>query len=120
MTTWDEITLPQNFDKLPIVIVNGCHLMIKNEPHRIRELELYYHAANHLDEYVHKDHLQCTFGQVYFHRFNSGVYKGGTFRGMDFTFGRSNVYFSILIRSVQNINTGEVISGPCNVVKYIL
>jgi hypothetical protein len=119
MSTWEEITLPHNFNKFPVVILNGSYLMVKNQSHRICEIELYYYSSTHLDEYVHRDELQLTFGQIYFHRFKNGSYKGGTFRGADFTFGRSDVYLSILIRTLQT-PTREIITGPCNVVNYLL
>ena len=108
MSSWDEITLPQNFCKFAVVILNGSFLMIKEQPHRICEMELYYYSSSHSDEYVHRDDLQTTFGQIYFHRFKNRNYKGGTFRGVDLTFGRPDVHLSILIRTIQNITTGKL------------
>ncbi len=119
MSTWEEITLPQNINKFVFVVLNGVQLIVKGLPHRICEIELYYYAPNHLDEYVHKSDMQSSFGQIYFHRFENGTYKNGTFRGMDLTFGRPGVLFSILIRTLQ-LPTGEFISGPCLVVNYLL
>lgn len=107
MSTWEEITLPVNFYKF---VING-------QPYRIGEIELYYFCSNHLDHYVHKDPLQLEFDNIYFHR-----YKNGSYKGMDFSFGRKseNIYLSLLIRTIQNCNTGEVITGPCNTVNHIL
>lgn len=119
MSTWEEITQPQNLNRFVVVILNGTQLVIRDLPYKICEIELYYYTPDHPDEYVHKNDLQLTFGQIYFHQFGNGTYKNGTFRGMNLTFGRPGVRLSILIRSIYT-PTGEVITGPCNVVNHLL
>jgi hypothetical protein len=119
MSTWDEITLPQNFNKLVIILLNGIQLIIRNQPHRICEIELYYYTSDHQDEYVHQHDIQLTFGRLYFHQFKNNSFRGGNYKGMDITFGRPNMKFGILLRSIQT-PTGEIISGPCLVVNYLL
>ena len=120
MASWDEITQPENFAKFIIVILNGIEARINYKPHRIGEVEIYYHCDHHPDNYVHQDELQCDFGKLYFHRFRNGSYKGGNYKGCDMTFGKDRVRLSLLIRTIQNLETGEIISGPCNVVNYLL
>lgn len=39
---------------------------------------------------------------------------------MDLTFGNITSYGGILIRAIKNVETGEYIIGPCNVVNHIL
>jgi hypothetical protein len=65
--------------------------------------------------------MQTKFGKWYFHKKNDdGKYNGGTFKGLDMTFGRDGSYIGILIRSVRRIKTGKFIEGPCNCVDRIL
>lgn len=120
MSTWEEVTRPENFNKFVIILLNGAHLVIGGHLYRLGEIELYYFTDKHQDFYVHRDKLQQTFGQVYFHRFKGGSYRGGTRRGMDFTFGSPGSCLGILIRTIQNISSGQVITGPSNTVGHIL
>jgi len=39
-----------------------------------------------MDPFTHKDPLQQTCGQWYFHKIGA-QYKGGTYKGLDLTFG---------------------------------
>ena len=57
----------------------------------------------------------------YFHRYGSKGYKSGTYKGLDLTFGSKlkNLFGGILIRSIQNLSTGELIEGSCNCVTAI-
>jgi len=57
----------------------------------------------------------------YFHRYGSKGYKSGTYKGLDLTFGTKlkNLFGGILIRSIQNLSTGELIEGSCNCVTAI-
>ena len=57
----------------------------------------------------------------YFHRYGTKGYKSGTYKGLDITFGSKELelYGGILIRSIQNLSTGELIEGSCNCVTAI-
>jgi hypothetical protein len=81
----------------------------------------------------------------YFHRQNGKAYKGGTYKGLDITIGeigspsivdttttttttsttkrqtsRGGGAGGLLIRSIMNIATGEIIQGPCRVMNELL
>lgn len=103
-------------------LLNKSTMTINGKKHRIVEVEFYLHNAVHADKYTHMNRDQSKSGFFYFHKHKNGSYKGGTYKGMDITFGDedSNVFFGILIRSIQNMETSEVIQGPCCVVNYIL
>lgn len=120
MSTWEEVARPENFNKFVIILLNGAHLVIGGHLYRLGEIELYYFTDKHQDFYVHRDQLQYTFGNIYFHRFKGGEYRGGTYKGMDITFGSPGSCLGVLIRTIQNVSTGQIISGPCNVVNHIL
>src|SRR4051812_48966588 len=82
-------------------------------------MEFYLHTKEHPDPYVHMDQQQKTVHEWYFHKAkaNGENYKGGTFKGLDITFGEE-IYGGILIRTIGIKYEGrtEIIEGPCNVV----
>lgn len=88
--------------------------------YRICEIEFYVTNENHNDEYTHQDEHQKTYGKWYFHRTQSGNYKGGTYKGVDLTFGNDDTYFGVLIRSIYSVDDNEMIEGPCKCVNAIL
>jgi len=95
-------------------------ICVNNNKFQICEIEFYINTESHPDTYTHGDILQKTFGKIYFHRMNGKSYKGGTFKGVDLTFGNENMFFGILIRSMYDINNNTMICGPCNCVNMIL
>jgi len=104
------------------VILNERKLLINGKLHDICEIEVYMHHDEHSDPYVHCHPEQSTQGNFYFHRASLKVgakYKSGTFKGVDLTYGFENIYAGILIRSIKD-SEGKLITGPCNVVTYIL
>lgn len=118
-------------------------LVMKNNKerdiYRLHEIELYkwsnYQDDVCLDEYTHKNPQQLINGGIYFHRMKTkngfGKYKGGTFKGMDFTFGKSEqsdqneqnepskCYFGVLVRAISDDNN-NIIEGPSKVVDHIM
>lgn len=111
------------FDYISDQLINESILVINRTHYRICEIEYYLKCNAHNDPYVHGDPHQKTIGKWYFHRHGTGTYKGGSFKGMDLTFGYSNktdFYGGILIRSVQHLKTKKITEGPCNVVTLIL
>lgn len=95
-------------------------IVVGTKEFRICEIEFYVRNENHNDEYTHGDAHQKTYGKWYFHRYPNGSYKSGTYKGVDLTLGNANTYFGILIRSMYDEETDEMIEGPCKIVNKIL
>lgn len=112
--------VPDNFSYLANRILNYTLLMVNGSPHRICEIEFYLNSPAHPDQYVHGHNDQTQKGTWYFHRFNNGTYKNGTFKGVDITFGSEGIHAAILIRSVFDIQRRIFIEGPCKTVNHIL
>jgi hypothetical protein len=106
------------FTDIAQYLLNNFHLSINNEPHRIIEIECYYYSPTHQDVFAHRDAIQLNCARWYFHKIG-GTYKGGTFKGLDLTFGDSNSYGGILIRTVETPG-GSIICGPSLCVDYLL
>lgn len=104
------------------ILLNKSVLSVSDSLYRIVEVEFYYKSDIHNDEYVHCDPDQLLKNTFYFHKFKTGTYKAGTFKGLDITLGDKDedVYFGILIRAIQNLDTLEIIEGPCKSVNKIL
>jgi len=74
----------------------------------------------HKDVFTHCDENQQTNCQWYFHRTGKS-YKGGTYKGLDITFGAANKGFGgILIRALKDLSTGAYIEGSCTCADKIL
>lgn len=118
---YDELN-DEYFLQIADILLNHCCLTVNKTKYRLMEIEFYLKCEAHPDPYTHCDPDQLLMHTFYFHKFKTGTYKAGTFKGMDITFGdhNANAYFGILIRTIENITTGEVIEGPCNVVNRIL
>lgn len=113
-------TLQEKFELFAKYLLNNCVMYIENNKYYLEEIEFYYYSDSHKDSYVHKKQDQKTNQKWYFHQYATGVYKSGTYKGLDLTFGTKNSYGGILIRAIQNAVNGQYIIGPCNVVNYIL
>lgn len=111
-----------NFEDIANQLLNESYLKINNIKYRLIEIEFYLRNHQHPDMYVHANAEQLLAYKYYFHKFATGTYKAGTFKGMDIVFGDadSNTYFGILIRAILNTETDVLIEGPCNVVNHIL
>lgn len=99
-------------------VLNHSALLIANEPHRIVELELYYQSPDHPDPFVHSDSHQESLGRWYFHR-RGGQYTGGSYKGLDLTFGPQGVLGGVLLRTIETPQ-GQLISGCSLCVDHIL
>jgi hypothetical protein len=99
-------------------------LNIRGEQYLFSELELYYHSHDdtHKDPYVHKRAAQLLKNSWYFHKkSDTGKYTGGTFKGLDMTFGDGKNYVGVLIRSIKQISGSSLnIEGSCTCVNHIL
>jgi hypothetical protein len=99
-------------------LLNATDFIVNGVAYRLAELEAYYHGPGHLDPFAHRDPVQIENGRWYFHR-TGGVYRGGSFKGLDFTFGDGTAHFGVLIRTVVAPD-GTVIDGPSVTVDHLL
>lgn len=107
------------FDILSTQLLNHTHFMINGRPHRLQEIEYYYHGGAHLDPFAHGSDIQKTNNRWYFHRDNEG-YRGGSFKGLDISFGPDGHFGGILIRTIQDLESGDQINGCSLCVDHIL
>lgn len=108
------------FNEISNILLNKSVLCVGERKFRICEIEMYYRDKDHDDQYVHGDNDQLDFGIFYFHKYKNGSYKSGTYKGMDITLGNNGTYFGILIRSIMDVKTHELIEGPCKSVNAML
>lgn len=90
---------------------------------RVVELEIYHNDDDHPDPYCHCHPEQKEFKSWYFHKASlkpNSKYRGGSFKGVDYTLGNPTRFFGMLIRSIQDIVTKNVTEGPCKVVEKLL
>lgn len=110
-----------NFMDLADILLNKTLLKVNHKIFRICEIEFYYFSKAHPDAYTHcsdEQKMKCKF---YFHKYKTGAYKSGTYKGMDITMSPDDVaYCGILIRSILDVDTDEFIEGPCCTVNTIL
>lgn len=99
-------------------LLNGTQLLVGREPHRFVEVEFYYHAPDHPDPFTHRDPVQFECGRWYFHR-TRGQYRGGSFKGLDLTFGSGGASGGVLIRGLETPD-GRLIDGPSLCVDHLL
>jgi hypothetical protein len=93
-------------------------LLVGSEPHRFTEIEFYYFGELHPDPFTHRDPIQKECGRWYFHR-TRGVYRGGSFKGFDLTFGGREAFGGVLIRGLEAPD-GTLIDGPSLCVDHLL
>jgi len=122
LSGYDMLSFEEIFTKIANDIINRGILKINGEEYIVCEIEFYLSIENHIDPFIHGDKEQATIGNWYFHRQNGGSYKGGSFKGLDLTFGSSKKqsYGGILFRSIKEVHTGKILEGPCRIVDYIL
>lgn len=106
------------FDAIAQRLLCGTTVMVGSEPHRYTEIEFYYHGDGHLDVFTHRDPIQKDLAKWYFHR-TSGVYRGGSFKGHDLTFGGPGSFGGVLVRGIEQIG-GPLIDGPSLCVDHLL
>jgi hypothetical protein len=99
-------------------LLNRTDLVVNGAPYRMAEVEAYYHGPGHADPFGHRDPVQVHMGRWYFHR-TAGVYRGGSFKGLDFAFGSPGVFVGFLIRTVVAPD-GTFVVGPSLTVDHVL
>ena len=85
---------------------------------RLHEIEFYASRNVHPDPFAHCHPIQGLFGRWYVHRVGKG-YKSGSFKGLDFTFGKDGAFGGVLIRSLES-EDGSVVCGPSLCVDYLM
>ncbi len=123
MSAWPSLlrkskVLDDGFSHIAERLLNGSRLVVGRQPHRLVEIEFYYWSKAHPDPFTHRDPIQFHIGHWYFHR-THGVYRGGSFKGVDLTFGGDAASGGILIRGVET-PSGALIDGPSLCVDYLL
>ncbi len=116
--TTDAVAIHAAFSTIADRLINQCRLMVLDQPHRLAEVEFYYHSPEHPDTFAHRDPLQEERGRWYFHR-TRGTYRGGSFKGFDLTFGAPGAHGGILIRSLEKPD-GSLVDGPSLSVDHLL
>ncbi|HEY7330469.1 MAG TPA: hypothetical protein VH592_22705 [Gemmataceae bacterium] len=106
------------FTRIAERLLNGSRLVVRRRPYRLVEIEFYYWSKAHPDPFTHRDPIQFDIGHWYFHR-THGVYRGGSFKGLDLTFGHGDASGGILIRGLQTPD-GTLIDGPSLCVDHLL
>jgi hypothetical protein len=106
------------FLDIALHLLNGCRLVAGGREHRLTEVECYYHSADHPDPFPHSDPIQHDRGLWYFHK-TRGEYRGGSFKGLDLTFGHGEATGGVLIRGVETPD-GRLIDGPSLTVDHLL
>lgn len=106
------------FDAIAALLLGQSTLMVQGQPHKLLEIEFYYHSEAHPDPFAHGDEIQRARARWYFHR-DSGEYRGGSFKGLDISFGPEGIVGGVLIRTLQAPN-GDVINGCSLCVDHIL
>ncbi|MEM1347885.1 MAG: hypothetical protein AAGI01_04955 [Myxococcota bacterium] len=97
------------FAHLARCLLRASRLVIAGHAHRMLEVEFYLQSAAHRDPFAHAHPAQATCGRWYLHRVGEG-YRGGSFKGMDITFGGLQEFGGILIRTLEAPD-GQIING---------
>jgi hypothetical protein len=100
------------------LLLNGTRLIAGGEAHRLIEVEAYYHSTDHADAFAHRDPIQLEQGRWYFHK-TGGVYRSGSFKGLDLTFGDGTAHGGFLFRGLEKPG-GELVDGPSLLTDYLL
>lgn len=123
MSNWPALFCRANdpdqwFTRIADRLLNGSRLRAGGRAHRLVEIEFYYWSEAHPDPFTHRDPIQFAIGHWYFHR-SRGTYRGGSFKGLDLTFGDPTASGGILLRGLETPN-GALIDGPSLCVDYLL
>jgi hypothetical protein len=113
----DQELLPW-FQQIADRLLRRTILDVAGEPHELCEIEFYLHGEAHPDPFTHGQAIQRSSGRWYFHR-SGESYRGGTYKGLDITFGPPEVFGGILIRSLLTPD-GALINGSSLCVEHLL
>jgi len=109
-----------HFDEIANALLNRSIFFIGGLPHRVLELEFYCNGHQHIDLFAHGHERQKKRAEWYFHMTGKG-YKGGSYKGLDVTFGDDEFYGGILLRTIQPLyGDFAPIEGPSLLVDHVL
>jgi hypothetical protein len=111
-------SLLQWFQRIAEVLLRRTVLDVAGEAHELCEIEFYLHGDDHPDPFTHGQALQRSSGRWYFHK-SGESYRGGTYKGLDITFGPPDVFGGILLRSLLGPD-GQLINGSSLCVEHLL
>ncbi|TFK74507.1 hypothetical protein BDN72DRAFT_789383 [Pluteus cervinus] len=143
------VQITERFKQIAQAIILNHHMVVswggEETAFQIIELEFYYlKGVCHEDPFTHGSEEQKISGRWYFHRApqfskdstrsatSTSMYRAGSRKGMDLTFGgpvsetpqkpSSDVLLrgGILLRSIRNVSTGKITSGPSLLVDQVL
>jgi hypothetical protein len=106
------------FQRIAEVLLRRTVLDVAGEAHELCEIEFYLHGEGHPDPFTHGQALQRSAGRWYFHK-SGESYRGGTYKGLDITFGPPDVFGGILLRSLV-MPDGQLINGSSLCVEHLL
>jgi len=114
----NELTIAAWFDRIATQLLCGARLQVAGAPHRLTEIEFYYHDPKHPDPFTHRNPVQYGTGRWYFHRIGES-YRGGSFKGIDLTFGSDGASGGVLIRGLEK-QDGTLVDGPSLCVDHLV
>jgi hypothetical protein len=106
------------FQRIAEVLLRRTVLDVAGEAHELCEIEFYLHGEGHRDPFTHGQALQRSSGRWYFHK-SGESYRGGTYKGLDITFGPPDAFGGILLRSLLRPD-GQLINGSSLCVEHLL
>jgi hypothetical protein len=98
------------FARIADCLLNNSQLVIAGKPLRLVDIEFYYRGPGHVDPFAHAHPIQAQTGRWYFHKTGNG-YRGGSFKGLDLTFGDGEARGGILFRAAATAE-GMIVDGP--------
>lgn len=115
-----ELAYGPAFAAMAALLFERATLVTGGVPLRFTELEFYVDGRGHRDPFTHGDPRQRAFGRWYFHR-SGESYRGGTYKGLDLTFGADDLAAGVLVRGLARDDGAErLVDGPCVVVDHLL
>lgn len=106
------------FARIAARMLGSWRLCAGGRKHRFVEIEIYYHGPEHEDPFAHAHPEERERGYWYFHRVGPS-YRGGSFKGVDLTFGDGVARGGILLRSLET-EDGTLVVGPSLCVDHLL
>lgn len=116
----DERAWSEAIERIAQLVLTRATWMIAGRAHRFTEVEFYVSTARHDDPFTHGDAMQREFARWYHHRSGS-QFRGGTYKGIDLTFGRDDAFAGMLVRGIESIDApSALLDGPCLCVDHLL
>ncbi|KNC98745.1 uncharacterized protein SPPG_05725 [Spizellomyces punctatus DAOM BR117] len=107
-----------HFRRIASTLLHHTTLQAHTTFFQILEIEFYLNDTHHTDPFTHAHPTQTVPSTWYFHQ-QGGSYRGGSWKGLDLVFG-DGFHGGILIRAIKNMETNQVVNGPCKCVEAIM